>query len=148
MARTPKEDCFVFTFPLIVGGMPTIDGNVYSMQILSNLVERFILKPEIIVQEMNMVERKARNISLSEPWDKKIMGIVRKGFIANSTLFVECECKGGREGKKLAGLVQSLGVENVEFFPVGFGYTGEDGMISPDYKISYIAFEPKKLTRR
>ena len=148
MGRPAKEDKVTFITPLIIGGAPTIEGNIYPMHVLAKLVERFSLKPQIIIQEMNQVERKLKGLSLSEPWDAKAMGFITGARIVNTTLFIECECKNTREGKKLAGLVSSLGVEHLEFFPVGYGFKDASGMISPDYKLSYVAFEPKRQPMR
>jgi len=144
MAVKNKEVPYVFNVPLMVAGMPTIDGNIYPIQVLNNLVERFTLKPYIIIQEMNPVERKVKQISLSEPWEKKAMGYVTKGVVVNSTLIIQCECKSSREGKILSGLIKNFGVNGIEVFPVGYGTVGKDGIISPDYKLSYVAVEPKK----
>lgn len=143
MATKIKEDTFVFTVPLMVAGMPTVDGNIYPIQVLNNLVERFSLKPAIIIQEMNPVERKLKKIPLSEPWEKKAMGYITKGMVINSTLMIQCECKSSREGKILSGLIKNFGVNGIEVFPVGYGICGKDGIISPDYKLSYVAVEPK-----
>ena len=144
MGRPPKEDKVTFITPLIIGGAPTIDGNIYPMHVLAQLVERLSLKPQIIIQEMNQVERKLKGISISEPWDAKAMGFITGGKIVSTTLYIECECKNTREGKKLAGLVSTIGVENLDFFPVGYGLKDESGMIAPNYKLSYVAFEPKR----
>ena len=144
MANKSNEELYKFSASLMVAGMPTIDGNIYPMHVLNKLVERFTLNPKIIVQEMNPVERKMKNISLSEPWDKKTMAYVINATIVNSSLIINCECKNSREGKVLAGLIQSNGINSVDFFPVGYGLVGADGVISPDYRLSYVAFEPKR----
>lgn len=139
-----KEELYKFSAVLMVAGMPTVDGNIYPMHVLAKLVERFTLQPRIVIQEMNPVERKMKNIPLSEPWDKKIMAYVVSATIAKSALIINCECKNSREGKVLAGLIQSNGINSVDFFPVGYGLVGADGVISPDYRLSYVAFEPKR----
>ena len=144
MPPKSKEEGYKFSTVLMVAGMPTVDGNIYPMHVLNKLVERFTLQPRIIVQEMNPVERKMKNISLSEPWEKKAMGYVVGATIVNSALVINCECKTTREGKMLSGLIQTAGIAGVEFFPVGYGLAGADGIISPDYRLSYVAVEPKR----
>ena len=144
MANKSNEELYKFSASLMVAGMPTINGNIYPMHVLNKLVERFTLNPKIIVQEMNPVERKMKNISLLEPWDKKTMAYVINATIVNSSLIINCECKTTREGKMLSGLIQTVGISGVDFFPVGYGVAGADGIISPDYRLSYVAVEPKR----
>lgn len=144
MATKTKAEGYKFSAVLMVAGMPTIDGNIYPMHVLNKLMERFTLQPRIIIQEMNPVERKMKNIPLSEPWDKKAMAYVMGASIVNSSLIINCECKTTRDGNMLAGLIQTSGIAGVEFFPVGYGVAGADGIILPDYRLSYVAVEPKR----
>ncbi len=149
MATKEKAERFKFSAVLMVAGMPTVpNGEIYSMQIMNRIVERCTLKPSLIVQEMNPVERKAKNIPLAEPWDKKIMADIVSAQIMGTRLVINCECRNNRDGKKLQGLLQTVGIDALEFFPVGYGIQGADGVINPDYKLNYVAIEPKAMQHR
>lgn len=147
MATKPKAERVTFSVVLMVAGMPTIpNGEIYTMQIMQMIVERCTLKPSLIIQEMNPVERKAKKIPLAEPWDKKIMADIVSAQIVGNKLVIACECRNNRDGRKLAGLIETVGIESLEFFPVGYGVQGANGVIAPDYKLNYVAVEPKKLS--
>lgn len=146
MTEKQKEEKFKFSTVLMVAGMPTVpNGEIYTPQIMSKILERITLKPQLIVQEMNPVERKAKGVSLAEPWSKKIMANIVAGEIVGNKLVIHCETRLNRDGRKLAGLIQNNGIETVEFFPVGYGIQGADGVISPDYRLNYVAVEPKNM---
>jgi len=142
----PKEEKYEFSAVLMVAGMPTVpNGEIYTIDIIRRLVERFTVKPRIIVQEMNPVERKAKNVSIAEAWNQKVMADVISGEIVGNKLVIHCQTRLNRDGRKLAGILQTNGLNSVEFFPVGYGVMDPSGVISPDYQLNYIAVEPKKI---
>ena len=54
------------------------------------------------------------------------------------------ECRNNAEGRKLEGIIEGIGIENVEFFPVGYGTVDAGNVINPDYVLNYVSIEPKK----
>ncbi len=142
----PKEEKYVFSTVLMIAGMPTVpNGEIYTIDIMRRLVERFTVKPKLIVQEMNLVERKAKNISVAEAWNQKVMADILSGEIVDNKLVIHCQTRLNRDGRKLAGILQTNGHESVEFFPVGYGVMNEAGVIASDYQLNYVAVEPKKI---
>lgn len=142
-----KKEKLIFAAPLIIADRVTSNGNVYTKELCYKLIERFTLKPHIIIQELNPVERQLKNIPIAEPWDKKIMAVVKKGEMVGDMLVITAECRLTRDGKKLAGMVQTLGINELEFMPVGYGMPDNLNRIGLDYRLNYIAVEPKTLTR-
>lgn len=142
-SKTVSDANNIFTACLLVADKPTSDGRVYPLALVQSICDRLNTQPPIIVQEMNPVERKLKNISMAEPWDKKVMAIVMSAQIIKNVLCFTAECKTGRDGKMLAGMVEKIGLENIEFFPVGYGTTNSSNIVDY-YKINYIAVELKK----
>ena len=138
-----KKHKVLFAAPLIIADRVTSSGNVYTRELCYKLIERFSLKPYIIVQELNPLERQLKHIPLSEPWDKKIMGVVKKAEMVADMLVISVECRLTRDGKKLAGMVQTLGINDLEFMPVGYGMPDNLNRIGLDYRLNYIAVEPR-----
>lgn len=141
--KTPKKKT-KFSAVLFTADKPTADGRIYPMAVLQKTLERFTKKPIIIVQEMNPVERKVKKVPLAEPWSKKVMANVLKGEIVDNDLIFYAECRANRDGRKLAGIIKSIGLENVHFFPVGYGVVDDKNVIDPTYQLNYISVEPKK----
>lgn len=141
-----KEEKFEFSTVLMVAGMPTVpNGEIYTIDIMRRLVERFTVKPRLIVQEMNPVERRAKNISIAEAWNQKVMADIISGEIVGNKLVIHCQTRLNRDGRKLAGILQTNGMNSVEFFPVGYGMQDASGVIAPDYQLNYVAVESKKI---
>ena len=65
---------------------------------------------------MNPVERKIKNIPIAEPWSKQVMGNAIRGELIDNELVVYIECRSNKYGRKLKGIVQNLGMENLKFF--------------------------------
>jgi len=140
--KTKSKPCYTTT--LLIADMPTERGRIYPQEVLERILERFTVKPEIIIQEMNLVERELKKIPVAEPWDKKIMATVKNAEIVDGRLQITFECRLNRDGKKLSGVIDSMGIEAVEFIPVGYGTADEQGIINLDYRLNYIAVELKK----
>src|SRR5210317_610414 len=87
-----------FTTVLMVADTPTEKGRIYPIELLHRLLERFTVKPEIIVQEMNPVERELKKIPIAEPWDKKIMATVKSAEIIDNQLMITFVCRLNRDG--------------------------------------------------
>lgn len=144
--KKPKEKKFNFSTVLMIAEQPSIpNGEIYTHDILRMLVERISIKPYIIVQEMNQVERKIKNIPLAEPWDKKIMATVISAELIDGKFIIHCETRLNRDGRKLAGIIKENGIDSIVFFPVGYGVPGPNGVLAPNYKLNYVAIEPKKM---
>ena len=140
---TPKSDKVIFSIALLVADVPTSNGNIYSKALCQKLIERFTFKPHIIIQELNPVERQLKGISLAEPWDKKTMAVVKTASMVGDNLVITAECRMTRDGKKLAGMLRTLGVNAIEFMPVGYGMPDNFNRIGLDYRLNYIAVTPK-----
>lgn len=144
--KKPKEKKLKFSTTLMLAGQPSIpNGEIYTHDILRRLVERVSVKPYIIVQEMNQVEREAKKIPLAEPWDKKIMATVLSAELVDGKFIIHCETRLNRDGRKLAGIITENGLDSIEFFPVGYGVPGPNGVLAPNYQLNYVAVEPKKM---
>jgi hypothetical protein len=139
-----KKERYEFSFILFSSNAPTINGHIYTPELLHNLCERFTKKPKIIIQEMNEVERKVKKIPVELPWTKQIMADVIKGEMVEGELVVYALCRANREGRKLEGILKNIGMENLTFFPIGYGETDDNKVIKPNYQLNYIAVEPKK----
>jgi len=145
-ATKPKEQKLKFSTTLMLAGQPTVpNGEIYTHDILARLVERLTIKPYIIVQEMNQIEREAKNILLAEPWDKKVMANVVSGELTDGKFIIHCETRLNRDGRKLAGIITENGIDTIDFFPVGYGVPGPNGVLAPNYQLNYVAMEAKKL---
>ena len=139
-----KEEKYTFSSVLLNADKQTVDGRFYPKDVIIKILKRCIEKPALIVQEMNPVEREAKKIPLAEPWDEKIMATVTGAEMQGVDLVFHAECKNNRYGKILKGIILSIGLENIEFFPIGYGTVTDKNVIKPDYKLNYIAVEPKK----
>lgn len=139
-----KTDVIEYSTVLMIAGMPTETGRIYPPDVVARLLERFTLKPEIIIQEMNPVERELKKIPLAEPWDKKIMATVKRAEVSGGKLIIYFTCKKNKDGRKLEGIIQSMGMNAIDFVPVGYGMADERGIVSPSYRLNYIAVELRK----
>ncbi len=152
IAPPPMESSFqekkpskvLFSVALLVADKPTSNGNIYPRALCHKLIERFTFKPQIIIQELNPIERQLKKISLAEPWDKKIMAVVKSATMVEDNLVITAECRMTRDGKKLAGMLQTLGINAIEFMPVGYGIPDSQNRIGLDYRLNYIAVTPKE----
>lgn len=143
MAKNTVSDASnIFTAPLLVINKKMESGAIYNSVIADRICERLNTKPSIIVQEMNPVERKMKNISPAEPWDKKIMANVISAQISNGLIIFTAECKNGRDGKILNGMIKQYGIDGITFFPVGYG-THSNGQMD-NYELKYIGIELKR----
>lgn len=141
-----KKERYPFSVILLSGNKPTIDGNIYPTELLHHLCETFTKKPQIIIQEMNVVERKVKKIPIELPWKKQIMADVIKGEVIENNLVIYALCRANREGRKLEGIIKNIGIPHLRFFPVSFGETDDNKVIKPhNYRLNYIAVEPKNI---
>lgn len=139
-----KKEKFTFSINLLSASKPTVNGHIYTPELLHHLCERFTKKPKIIIQEMNEVERKIKKIPIELPWMKQVMADAIAGEIINGDLVAHAVCRHNREGRKLEGIIKSIGLENLIFFPIGYGEIDKNKVIKPNYQLNYIAVEPKE----
>lgn len=144
MPAAPKKERFLFSVNLLTANEPTADGRIYPPEVLNKVLERFSKAPTIIVQEMNEVERMVKKIPVQLPWMQQAMADVVKGEIVDGDLVIHALCRHSREGSKLEGIIKGIGMENLRFFPVGYGEIDANKVIKPGYQLNYIAVEPKK----
>ena len=144
MARIGEEN--LHKTILLFGDVATKDGRIYPLDLCKFLAERMSKAPELIIQEFSPQERKLKKIPLAEPWKEKSMATVIGGEMEENALVVYFRCKGNRDGKKLEGMINQEGIENLQFIPVGYGLTDDKNVIQPGYQLNYIAVEalPKK----
>lgn len=141
---TVKKERFVFSVNLLTENKPTANGRIYTHETLQKICERITKAPKIIIQEMNEVERKIKKIPVQLPWMKQVMAEVLKGEIVEGDLVIHALCLQNREGSKLEGIIKGIGMDNIIFFPIGYGEVDENKVIKPGYQLNYIAIEPKK----
>ena len=146
--KVDTNDRLSFSSVLFSTKKPTINGNIYTVELLERVMESFTKKPAIIIQEMREVEKRIKKIPLAEPWAEKAMADVVSGEIIDGELIFHALCRNNKEGKLLEGVINTIGMEGINFFPVGYGTTDENKVINPDYKLNYIALEPKKEKKR
>lgn len=142
--KVTKKERFTFSVNLLSSNKPTVDGHIYTLEILERMREQISKSPQIIIQEMNEVERKVKKVPIQLPWMKQIMADGLKAEIIEGNLIVHALCRQNREGRKLEGIVKSIGMENLTFFPVGYGEVDKNNVIKPNYQLNYIAVEPKQ----
>jgi hypothetical protein len=142
MTNTPKKEKFKFKAVLMVSDQPTEDKRVYSKALCEKVVARLNEKPYIVIQEMNLVERKLKEIRPDVVWKQKIMATIQSAQLIEGQVVFEAECRLSRDGKTLSGMVQSLGIQEIEFTPVGRGTLGANGVVNLDYELIYISVEP------
>ncbi len=142
MAYEPKKEKFKFNAVLLLVDTPTQDGRIYSRELGEKIVERLNERPHIIIQELNLVERKLKDVRADVVWKQKVMASIKSAEIIENRLVFEAECRLSRDGKKLSGMVQNLGLHEIEFVPVGYGVPDENGLIAMDYELIYVAVEP------
>ena len=138
-----KKEKFKFNAVLMLADTPTQDGRVYPRSVCEKVVARLNERPYIIIQELNLVERKIKDVRADVVWKQKIMASIKGAQMIENQLVFEDECRLSRDGKKLSGMVQSLGLPEIEFVPVGYGVPDDKGIIGNDYDLIYIAVEPK-----
>jgi hypothetical protein len=137
-----KKEKFHFKSLLLLADTPTQDGRVYTRELCDKIVARLNERPYIVIQELNLVERKLKDVRPDVVWKQKVMASIKSAQMIGNQLIFEAECRLSRDGKKLSGMVQSLGLEELEFVPVGYGIPDDKGVIGVDYELIYIAVEP------
>ena len=99
---------------------------------------------KVTVQEMNVPERERDGIPAYEPIKSRTMAIILGATVINGSLDVVCETRSTRDGKKLTGMLNTIGIELLEFVPVGFGKTRINGKLNEvyDYILKYVSVDP------
>lgn len=145
MTDTPKKEKkqkYRFSSVLLIADKVTAFNRVYNRELCEKIVERLNQRPYIVIQEMNLVERKLKKINEDVVWKEKVMATIRSATMLDNKLVFEAECRLSRDGKVLSGMVQSLGLAEIEFVPVGRGIPDSNGVIGLDYELIYVAVEP------
>lgn len=130
---------------LIEAGVPTEAGNVYTMDCLVRVAEQINTNPgTLTLQEMHVSEREKKGIAMYEPMQSRTMAVILGAKINGSSLDLACETKPTRDGKKLGGILNSLGVDGAVFVPVGLGDTIAIGGVNEvrNYLLKYVSVEP------
>ena len=133
---------------LLLANAPTESGNVYTMECLKMVEDQIMKSPNrITIQEMNVPERERDGIPMHEPIKSRTMAIIVGAKIIGNSLDVACETKTSRDGKKLIGIFNTVGLPNINFIPVGMGNTRKEGKfnILTDYLLKYVAIEPMSI---
>jgi len=127
---------------LIEADKPTESGNVYSMDTLVELA-RIINTPgeRITVQEMNSPERLRDKLPPYQPIQSRVMAYLLNAEINGNSLDVVCETKPSRDGRKLVGIISTVGIDNIHFIPVGYGDRNNDGYVI-GYVLKYVSIQP------
>jgi len=148
METKPKKEKFTFSSVLLIADKPTQDNRTYSRELCEKIVKRLNERPQIVIQELNLVERNLKKVRVDEVWKSKTMATIKSATLLDDKLVFEAECRLSRDGKKLSGMVQSLGLADLEFAPVGYGIPNEQGVIGIEYELIYIAVEPMERTHK
>lgn len=130
---------------LIDANIPTESGNVYTMDCLQQVVMQINANPgKITLQEMHVAEREKKGIAMHEPMQSRTMAVITAARINGDSLDLVCETKPTRDGKKLGGILGSLGIGAITCIPVGFGDTVSVGALNEvrNYLLKYVAVEP------
>lgn len=135
------KEKFRFKALLIKANTPTSSGYIYPEELCQNLCDRLNTRPYIVIQEMNEVERKAKDKPLYIPWKGKDMASIKSAEFVDGNLIIEAECRLSRDGKKLSGMVQNLGLDELIFAPIGIG-TQQNNIIDVEYELTYVVVHP------
>ena len=130
-----KKPLAHITVELLTAGVPTVNGTVYSREILEKAVEDMAQKP-ITIEEVSPVERRAKKVPVCFSWPERAMAESTSAGIVDNTLVVDFDIKDNRYGKLLKAVIDE---HPVKWKPVGVGDTDADGNVT-DYKISYVTF--------
>ena len=122
MAYKPKKEKFRFKAILMIADTPTQDNRVYSRELCEKITSRLNEKPHIIIQELNIVERKLKDKRPDVVWPQKVMASIKSAQMVGNQLIFEAECRLSRDGKKLSGMVESLGLQEISSFQSVMGY--------------------------
>ena len=118
-----KPSKMKFSMELLVADEVTESGNVYPMDSVNAIATQINnSRPKITVQEMNVNEKKSKNIPLWEPVKKYTMAVLDRAEVIDGILRVDCETRLTRDGKKLAGMINNLDSDEYKFNPVIYGY--------------------------
>lgn len=121
---------------------PTESGHVYGIDTIMKLMEVINSSAErITVQEMNVPERVRDKIPPYQPIPSRTMAYIISAEINGNSLDVICETKPSRDGRKLVGIISTVGIDNIHFIPVGYGNPGQNGYVT-DYVLKYVSIEP------
>ena len=130
---------------LFVANTPTASGNMYSGECVADILKQInssVVK--VTIQQMNSPERARNKIPAYEPIASQVMAKIVSAVVNDNSLDVVCEIKAGRNGKKLTGMLEGIGQDNLDFVPVGFGDVRKNGNISEvfNYQLKYVSVEP------
>lgn len=137
----------IFTIKSLFTDSPTSSGNIYPIDCLNQICKQInsaVQKPTI--QQINSAERDKKKIPAYEPIPSQVMAKITSAVVEGNSLDVICEIKPGRNGTKLKGLLETVGIEHLEFVPVGYGNTRktEIGNVVFNYTLKYVSVEPKQ----
>lgn len=130
-----KKPLAHITVELLTAGVPTVNGTVYSREILEKAVADMAQRP-ITIEEVSPVERRAKKVPVCFSWPERAMAESTSAGIVDNTLVVDFDIKDNRYGKLLKAVIDE---HPVKWKPVGVGDTDADGNVT-DYKISYVTF--------
>lgn len=121
---------------------PTEGGNVYTFDTVMKLMEIINSSAErITIQEMNVPERLRDKIPPYQPIPSRTMAYLLSAELNGNSLDVTCETKPSRDGRKLVGIMSTVGIDNIHFIPVGYGYPDANGCVT-NYTLKYVSIEP------
>jgi len=133
---------YEFDIELIDTNKPVQSGHWYTMETIEEIQRDVTLGKEYIVQEYSPVERELKHVRLDAVWPEKIMGKVTSAKIVDGKLIMHVKCASNKNGKKLKAICDSLTLEKMRWFPVGYANVEtKDGKACVcNYRLIYIAF--------
>lgn len=133
---------YTFDIELMDSNKPTVAGNWYSEKTLLDIHQRIIMGTVYPLCEFSPLERELKKIPLTEVWTEKIMANSVSSRYEDGKLIITMKCVSNKNGKRLKSICDSIGIEKMKWFPVGYGNTVQDNgkNVVTDYTLIYISF--------
>ncbi len=125
---------------LLDSNQPTQNGRIYTSEIC-NLIMGQILLGSITVQQERFVEKEKRNIKPYESVPRWAMADVIDATLEDGKLFINIKPRTSKNGTMLTTLIDTYGIDKINFYPVGVGTLDSEKKIQKDYKLYFISFE-------
>ena len=139
MPRTKID--YAFTGEVIDSTHPTASGRWYAEYAIDDIVKSVIDGKKYIIQEYSPLEREIKKIRADMVWTETIMGTCIAAEKKDGKLLMTFKCASNKYGKRLKNLCESIGIRNLNLFPVGRGIARDVSgkPVVSDYDLIYIA---------
>lgn len=143
MSSKSNENNYLFSAPIFNIGAKSQSGNIYTQEIADRIILNVATGERTYkVEEVAPLDRMKNNVKPYESWNARAMAVCIDAKMENTNLVMTFKVYKNKHGKRLQLLLENNAIDKIDFYPVGIGNAGPDGVVT-NYTLSYISFDIK-----